>query len=593
MLGLVTALATAALVADAASRPEVIIVALIDDLGFSDIQPHGPLSPTPHIGSLAAAGVELANMHAYKVCSPSRRSLLSGRFPVHINGHQAPDCSNFLPLEMTLLSGKLKSAGYGTHFIGKGHLGYMTTDHLPVRRGFDSHVGYLAGDQQYEHGLQVMCDVPQLANLPDASWCGHWPPRTPPDACHRDMWRGNATASAAYVDSLAYSTDAYAAEAVRRIEQKPDGEPLFVYLAWQAVHGPWVRPDGRAERLLQPDDPGYSNYCSEHPLPVPDPRPQGLGRTQTMRCQFGSMLKVLDQGMRNVTDALHARGLWNSTLLLMMSDNGGVGPGSNYPLRGQKNTPWQGGTRVAAYAAGGFVPPALRGGRLNTTLSFADVYPTLVTLAGGDPTDTVTLAGQPRPIDGISFWPLLLRSGGRGIASASRSSAAELHEYLPTTEDSIIWQGRWKLITSATLGGAFWFPPGGRGPNNTALPASPADWPCVNATPGAPGAACLICSPTSPCLFDLLEDEAERVNIAARHPVMVAQLAEQLAAANNNTYVDGKMSAEQLAKYDCVADGGKYPRAWWGNFTGPCCRPKPASPQAASRPGTITARAHA
>eukprot|EP00662_Eupelagonemidae_sp_cell21_P031728 gene31728-53764_t len=123
---------------------------LVDDLGFADTQPHG---------------------------------------------QQAPDCSNFLPLQMTLLSGKMKLANFSTHFIGKGHLGYQTVDHLPVNRGFDTHVGYLKGDENYAHGLQVMCDVPALANLPDASWSGRWPPRDPPDACHLDMWEENSTAS--------------------------------------------------------------------------------------------------------------------------------------------------------------------------------------------------------------------------------------------------------------------------------------------------------------------------------------------------------------------------------------------------------------
>ena len=93
-----------------------------------------------------------------------RRSFLSGRFPVHITGLQAPTCSNFLPLKFTLLPEKLKEQGFETHMasplaapwpaesllppfiyclaqVGKGHLGYMTTDHLPANRGFDTHVG--------------------------------------------------------------------------------------------------------------------------------------------------------------------------------------------------------------------------------------------------------------------------------------------------------------------------------------------------------------------------------------------------------------------------------------------------------------------
>eukprot|EP01045_Picozoa_sp_COSAG04_P038831 COSAG04_NODE_10592_length_766_cov_0.535232_2_plen_111_part_01 len=66
-----------------------------------------------------------ARPDVYKYCSPTRRSFLSGRFPTHINpggNGQAPICSDYLPLRTTLLSEKLKSAGFGTHFIGKGHL---------------------------------------------------------------------------------------------------------------------------------------------------------------------------------------------------------------------------------------------------------------------------------------------------------------------------------------------------------------------------------------------------------------------------------------------------------------------------------------
>ena len=76
-------------------------------------------------------------------CSPTRRSYLTGRFPVHVSAVQAQPCDNTLPLQVTLLPEKLKKAPvpWATHFVGKGHLGYPTTDHLPVNRGFDTHVG--------------------------------------------------------------------------------------------------------------------------------------------------------------------------------------------------------------------------------------------------------------------------------------------------------------------------------------------------------------------------------------------------------------------------------------------------------------------
>ena len=220
----------------AATKPGIIIVSLIDDLGFADIRPNGAWSPTPHIGVLASQGVRLQHLHAYKYCSPSRRSLLSGRFPVHINGQQAPPCSNFLPLQLTLLSQKLKLADFTTHFLGKGHLGYQTTDHLPINRGFDTHVGYLLGMESYSSGLQAMCDVPNLFGLPDACpephpCVGRWPPRNPPDSCHLDYWQMNSTAPSPVLESQRYSTETYAAETVRLIEAKAADTPTFIYLA--------------------------------------------------------------------------------------------------------------------------------------------------------------------------------------------------------------------------------------------------------------------------------------------------------------------------------------------------------------------------
>ena len=109
------------------SKPHIVTL-LADDMGWFDSQVHNPDSfMTPNLGSLARSGIRLLRHYTYKLCSPTRRSILSGRFPAHISGGQAPTCSNYLPLQFTLLPAKLKQANYETHMVGKGHLGYMTT----------------------------------------------------------------------------------------------------------------------------------------------------------------------------------------------------------------------------------------------------------------------------------------------------------------------------------------------------------------------------------------------------------------------------------------------------------------------------------
>ena len=135
------------------------------------------------------------------------RSLLSGRFPTSINADQAGPCDNYLPRQVTWISDKLKqsadaqgnatNSSYVNHFIGKGHLGYTTTDHLPINRGYDSHVGYLGGAEQYYQ----------------ATMNSH------------DMWT-NHTPGAAVVPDIHYSTNYYSRVAVDIIKRHDARRPL-------------------------------------------------------------------------------------------------------------------------------------------------------------------------------------------------------------------------------------------------------------------------------------------------------------------------------------------------------------------------------
>jgi len=134
--------------------------------------------------------------------------------------------------------------------------------------------------------------------------------------------------------------------------------------------------------------------------------------------------------------------MWNNTLIIFTADNGGgaggTQPSNDYPLRGTKAEPWEGGVRAAAFVSGGFLPERVRGTNLTAFMHIADWYPTICNLAGVDPTDNVTFGGIPRPIDGIDLWPVL---------TGQKKSLGR--EWLPVTNQSIIWNSTYKLITGA------------------------------------------------------------------------------------------------------------------------------------------------
>ena len=140
----------------AAPRPHIVIF-LADDLGWNDVGYHGSEIPTANIDALAAAGTRLAHLYSQTVCSPSRSSLMTGRYPFR-QGLQSvsirPWATHGLPLKERTLAAALHEAGYWTAIVGKWHLGLHSPAYLPRQRGFDHHYG------SYTDGKKRTCGDP-------------------------------------------------------------------------------------------------------------------------------------------------------------------------------------------------------------------------------------------------------------------------------------------------------------------------------------------------------------------------------------------------------------------------------------------------
>lgn len=453
-----------AVAANGNTPPPNIVTILADDLGWFDTQIHNPDSPTSAIGGLVKDGLVLDRHYVFRYCSPTRRSFLSGRFPNHITNTQANTCSNYLPLEFSIISEKLAKANYASHFIGKGHLGYQTSDHLPINRGFDSHVGYLGGAEKYSYGN----------GSPNATEGKH------------DMWHGDKP-GIDIVPEIYYSANFYTERAVDIIEKHDKSRPLWLHLPYQNVHAPYVNP------------PDWE--CHQFP--------------KMWDATFANMLNMLDSGIANVTKALKDAGLYDNTLILFTADNGGIGPANNHPLRGHKHDPWEGGTRAAAFLSGGFLPDSLRGTHSGDKfVHISDWYATFASLAGVDPTDDAWFEGEVRPVDSVNVWPLL-----------TGENATQPRPWMPTSEYGIIW-GDYKLLTLGGQSNYYDKDSNHIMPYNlTCLSSSQPPEPKGT---DSPVSGCVVCNSTNPCLFDIINDPNETTSIAADKPDIVARLQAKL-----------------------------------------------------------------
>lgn len=395
------------------SRPNVILF-LVDDMGWMDCGVYGSqYYETPNIDRFAQRSMRFTDACALPLCSPTRASLLTGKYSsrhgiTSATGHQKPQPEGhvFLPLtaapaqpmlmpesksylepsEYTLAEA-LRDAGYRTGHIGKWHLG-LTQPHWPEEQGFD---------------VAFHCH-------PDPGPPGEY---FSPYGVAAEGTPGGKNRVGTVTDGPEgeYIVDRLAEEAVKFIAGSED-QPFFLNLWNYGVHGPWGHKPEYTKLFAGKTDP---SGAQGNPI-------------------MASMLRSVDECFGRILEELDARGIADNTIIIFNSDNGGnthsnvpgegktekaessksefladwrkwagdQSPTMNTPLRDGKGTLYEGGTRVPLmWAWAGHIPP---GTTSDAVVGHVDLYPTLL-----------DLLGLPLPtsqkIDGVSYAAVLQQSG--------------------------------------------------------------------------------------------------------------------------------------------------------------------------------------
>jgi arylsulfatase A-like enzyme len=359
--------------AQAADRPRPnFVFILLDDLGWRDLGCYGgTFAETPHCDRLAAQGLRFTNAYAAgPVCSPTRASILTGKYPARLHltdwlpGRAdrptqkllRPPFQPFLPLDEATLARVLQPLGYASASIGKWHLGGSCFS--PELHGFDLNVG---GSER-------------------GSPPSYFFPYRNPSFRLPGLEQGREGE---------YLTDRLTDEAEKFITAHRD-RPFFLYLAHYAVHIPLQAKKGlvakyEAKARARPDDPRNN--------PV-----------------YAAMVESADDSVGRLLKKLEALGIADRTVVVLFSDNGGLsvreGPHtpatSNAPLRAGKGYLYEGGIREPLLVRW---PGVVKPGRVcDVPVCSVDFFPTFLEVAGGrvDPRQNV---------DGVSLVPLLRQAG--------------------------------------------------------------------------------------------------------------------------------------------------------------------------------------
>ena len=452
-------LACASAAAANASRPNIVVI-LVDDMGFSDIGCYGSEIPTPNLDKLAEGGLRFTQFYNTGRCCPTRASLLTGLYPHQAGvGHMTED--SMMPGYRGRLNDRcvtiaevLRTAGYFTAISGKWHVGQ---EHgvVPWERGFERSLNAVAGGFYYP-------DDPRADLYLNGAHVGRRGGGVPADWYSTDLWTDFG---------IKFIDEALAAR-----------KPFFLYLAHNAPHFPLQAPQEEIARWRGKYRIGWDKlreqrHTKQIELGVVDkawslsPRPPEVAAWESLppaeqdrfdhiMAIYAAVIEHMDRTVGRLVDALKQRGVFDNTLILFLSDNGGNAesgprgllegdpPGSptsevyegqswatlsNTPFRRYKHYNHEGGIATPLIA---HWPARIKiGGQLRFQVGhLVDLMPTCVELAG---------AKYPAEVNGHAIQPM----EGRSLVPAFDDHHINRNPlYWEHEGNAAIRIGDWKLV---------------------------------------------------------------------------------------------------------------------------------------------------
>lgn len=491
-------------------RPHILFV-LVDDLGWGDVGFHQPWNDeilTPTIDRLAGEEGMILNRHyVHSSCTGTRVSLQSGRLPVHVQTSlKLPeDPSSGMPRNMTGLAEHLRQAGYRTHYVGKWDVGMATPKHTPYGRGYDTSLHYF--EHKNDYWTQACM---QSACCPNYGWSAHssqevpdfWEAPRPQQHYNLslvDLW--DTLQPARDLNGTDYEEFLFLARMKKIIRDHDVDNPLLLFYAPHVAHCPLQVPQEYLDRFDFDND---EEICQAETPRILSPTAKS-DAPFSCRKQYHAMVNLLDDILKSLVEELQQAGLWNDTLLVFTSDNGGPtrleeSGSTNFDLRGGKYSDWEGGVRAVAFVSGGYLPIHRWGVVLEEPVHITDWYATLVGLAGITHIDDDSQGGLYPPIDAMDLWPLL-----SGIVTQSPRQEIPLsNRTLILGDYKLIWNNERPISQSGWTGPIY--------PNATSSTSDIfIDVDCKNG-----------------CLFDVANDRGEHEDLAQAMPEKVQAMKKRL-----------------------------------------------------------------
>lgn len=379
---------------DGAAKPNLVFI-LVDDLGWADLGCYGStFHETPNIDRLAGESLRFTSAYAAcPVCSPTRTSIMTGKYPARtgvsdwIAGRQVYSpglpCDMLLSrpfeLEMKLeeitIAEALKQAGYQTFFAGKWHMGEDSI-FWPEYQGFDINKGgWSVGSPRGGYFSPYV--NPRLESGPEGECL----------------------------------TDRLTDESISFLEAN-QGQPFLLYLSFYTVHTPLQGKPELIEKYEQKlknsgVDPASLETTDREWIKYAPPRGRFVERTKQGHPIYASMIETLDANVGRLMQKLRELGMEENTIVIFMSDNGGLAtaegsPTSNFPLRAGKGWMYEGGIREPMFIK--WPGSGSEGSLTDVPVTSTDFYPTILEMTGLDPMPE-------QHLDGVSLVPLLKGDG--------------------------------------------------------------------------------------------------------------------------------------------------------------------------------------